>query len=687
VVVVLFTMGWRAGVIVGMQLPLVALGSLFVLQMMGGALHQMSIFGMIIALGLLVDNAIVMTDHVTGHLKGGADRADAVARSQSDLFWPLFASTVTTALAFAPIQLLPGSAGDFVGWIGGAVIIAIVLSFLTAQTIVPALAARFYAPGGKKGFLATGITWQRGVAAVEAALRYGIRRPLIGILVAISPALLGFALAPTLGNQFFPLVDRNMFDVRIWLPQRASLEETGRLVERVDAALREREEVERVTWIVGASHPPVYYNLIEDQDRSPHYAQGEVLVGTGREADRLVRELQHAFDERFPQARILLREYGQGPPVSADIQYRLFGRDLAQIQEIGERLRLALQSHEDVLHTRMTAPRGEPKLWFVPKEEETRLAGLFLGDLSRQIRAAVDGATGGVVLEGLADLPVRVRYSDGTRGDLSLVGSAPIVRAGGAPGQPPDWTALAAFGEFDLRPETPALARFDRLRVNTVEGYVRNEALPITISQNVLADLRAGGFSLPPGVTLELGGAAEQNEEAISNLLIYVPALLVVMIGALILIFRSLGNALILVTTVGLCFGLAMLATWSWGLPISFNTILGTLGLIGVGLNDSIVVLTEIRKADRNRSGDVEAVVGAASGVLRHVVSTTLTTMGGFLPILLFIGGDFWPALAIVLAGGILGATLLSLGFVPAAYVLLARLKARTRDARTAEAA
>lgn len=360
----------------------------------------------------------------------------------------------------------------------------------------------------------------------------------------------------------------------------------------------------------------------------------------------------------------------------ADIQYRLFGRDTDQLMRVGERMRLALQQHEEVLHTRMTTARGEPKLWLMPDEDAARLAGLGLGDLAQQLRAGLEGSTGGSILEDLADLPVRVRYNDAVRGDLAAVASSPIVRAAAPVPDEPDWSSLEAFGTFELRPETPALARFDRLPVNTVEGYVLNESLPITVGREVLDRLAAEGFNLPRGVFMEQGGAAQQNQEAVANLLIYVPALAVVMVGSLILVFRSVANALILVTVAGACFGLAMLTTWSMGFPISFNTILGTLGLIGIGLNDSIVVLTEIRKQDRHGTGDPAAIVGAVSRVLRHLVSTTLTTIGGFLPLLLFIGGDFWPSLAIVLAGGVAGATLLSIGFVPAAYALAARLGA-----------
>jgi multidrug efflux pump subunit AcrB len=682
VLVVLLTMGWRAGLIVGSALPLVGAGSMFVILLTGGELHQMSIFGMIIAIGLLVDNAIVMTDHVRRGLVEGLAPAEAVQRAQGDLFWPLFASSLTTVLAFAPILLLPGSAGDFVGWIGGSVITAIILSFLLSQTVIPALAAGFGAQAAKaKGPLATGLSWPWGAKTFHGALGFSLRHPPIGLLAAAAPALIGFALAPSLGQQFFPPVDRNMFDIQVRLPQGTPIDETRRVTQEIDAALHARDEVRRTTWVVGASHPPVYYNLVENQDRSPFFAQGAVTVGTPAQSDRLVRALQREFDARFPAAQIRLREFGQGPPVQSDIEYRLFGRDLGELQTLGEELRMALQADERVLHTRMTSRRGTPKLWLEADEDEVRLAGLSLSDLAGQLDASLEGRRGGSVLEGLADLPVRVRYEGEWRANLTDIASFPVIRPArdrpgaseGSANAPADWTPVEAFGTFDLRPETPSLSRFDSLRTNTVEADTVPDSLPIDVARQVLEEARADGFALPAGYSLEQGGAVEQNSDAVGNLLIYVPALTVVMVGALILVFRSLVNAGILGLVAFQCFGLAMLATWSIGFPISFNTILGTLGLIGIGLNDSIVVLSEIEKDPRARAGDPDAIRSQVSKVMRHIVSTTLTTIGGFLPLLLFVGGDFWPSLAIVLAGGIGGATLLSVVFVPTLYGWLRR--------------
>jgi multidrug efflux pump subunit AcrB len=221
-----------------------------------------------------------------------------------------------------------------------------------------------------------------------------------------------------------------------------------------------------------------------------------------------------------------------------------------------------------------------------------------------------------------------------------------------------------------LRPEPAGITRFDGVRCNIIRGYPRNDALPIEVARSVTTDLEESGFRLPAGYSVELGGNTENEREAVGNLTLYLPVLLILMASTLILTFRSVRLALLLGMTAILSIGLGLLATWVAGFPVSFNSILGTAGLIGVALNDSIVVLAAIRANPMAAAGERAAIVETVLGSMRHVLSTTFTTIGGFLPFLIFIGGDFWPPLAVVLAGGVSGSTLLAVTFIPAGYVL-----------------
>ena len=678
--VILFTMGLRAGLVVGAALPVTVALALFGLLAVGGSLQQMSIFGMMIALGLLIDNAIVIVDEISARLRSGAERDEAVAGSVEHLFSPLLASTLTTILSFAPIPLLIGNVGDFVGPIGVAVILALIASFVLSMTVVPALAGLGIGPAreGPSRWWRTGLDLPRLAAFSRHWLERGMRRPLRAIAVAVALPVLGFAVAPMLGSQFFPPVDRNMFDVQVWLPRDASLERTRDAVAEVEGVLRRHDSVQRVAWLLGGSFPSVFYNLVMSRDDASYYARGMVETRTAAEVKALLPALQRELDETVPGAQVVVRSFGQGPPVEAEVEIELHGPSLAVLQELGEEVRRRLAAHPQVLHTQQTLERGEPKLWVDVDEDEARLAGLSLREVAAQLEARLEGRTGGSVREGYEELPVRVRTRDAVRADRAALGDTQLL--GSTRGE---WLPLTALGSVELRPEIGGITRCDGVRCNRVRAYLEIGALPIDVTRAVVADLEDTGFALPAGYSMRVGGDSEESNAAVSALLTYAPVLGVLMVATVVLSFRSAALAALLFAVAGLSAGVGLLATWLAGFPFSFNSILGIAGLIGVALNDSIVVLAAIRDDERARVGDVEGIVDAVLGCGRHVLSTTFTTIGGFLPLLLFVGGDFWPPLAIVLAGGVAGATILATIFVPAGYVLTQR-RARARQGATA---
>ena len=675
--VIFLMMGWRLALIVGLTVPLVLSMVLFGLQVSGSAIHQMSVYGMIVALGLLIDNAIVMADEVSTARGEGSTALEAVDKAVRHLFFPLLASTLTTVLAFAPILFLQGGVGDFVGSIATSVIVALVVSFAVSMTITPSLTGIFH-----KSPLAGRRThfWRDGLRAAWISRLYrsgvglSLRIPIAAIALALFLPLSGFIAAKSLGNQFFPPVDRDMFEVQVFLPTDSSIYNTRNRVAEIEVVIREDEASRRVFWLVGGSFPTVYYNLVMNQDNANHYAHAIVVAQSNEAVKAMIEPLQATLDRRFPGAQIIVSQFGQGPPVVADVEYRIYGPSINELQNIGEQLRLTLQSHPDVLHTQATMTRGEPKYWVMVDEDEAQLAGLTLRDVAGQLQANLEGSVGGSVIEGLEQMPVRVRYAGEERSNLDKIASMQVVRSGND-----DWIPLSALGEIVLRPELGGITRFNGERTNIIKGFTRNEALPIDVSRSVLAQLETEGFVLPVGYRIGLGGAVEQDAEAKGNLTTYVPVLITLTIAILILVFRSVRLAGLLAVVAGLSVGLGLLATWLISFPVSFNTILGTLGLIGLAFNNAIVVLADIRANPKARLGNINAIADEVVKATRHILSTTLTTIGGFLPLLLIVGGDFWPSLAIVLAGGVGGSMILALLLVPSAYVLL---NAKPRDLR-----
>ena len=222
--------------------------------------------------------------------------------------------------------------------------------------------------------------------------------------------------------------------------------------------------------------------------------------------------------------------------------------------------------------------------------------------------------------------------------------------------------------------------------MNQILGFAKPDVLAIDITDEVLAKLDDEGFLLPPGYTLELGGEAENRDDAVGNLFLYLPVIIVLTVATLILTFRSVRMAFILLLVAPLSAGFGLLATWAMQFPVSFNTILGSIGLMGLTFNDNIVVLAALVKNAKAAQGDPDAIVDAILRSSRHLISTTLTTIGSFLPLLIFIGGQFWPPLAIVLAGGVVGSTLLAFTFTPAMFRLLVCEHDRTNEAHEGNA-
>lgn len=668
VAVVTFLMGWRSAVLVSSSIPLVGAATLFLVSVLGGQLHQMSVFGMIVALGILIDNAIVVVDESQRNLQEGMAREDVMSATLKQLLVPLFASTLTTVIAFAPIVMLPGGTGDFVGWIAISVIIAITAAFGISVTVIAALAAKY-----AEATLEDASWWESGLkggqytAGFTKLLHRAIQRPLLGLAVGFAAPLLGFLITPTLGNEFFPPTDRNMFSIKATLPESASLEATRAFSERMEADLEARTGVVKVDWLIGGSFPSVYYNLVMNQDNAPNFAQAVITTESPAATQSLVADLQQDTPALYPEAQILVAEFGQGPPASADVEIKIIGSSISTLQEAGEAVQRIMISHPSIVTTAITMPRGAPKLKVSANEDEAAATGLRNADLSNQLRAAIDGRQAGTVREGLEELPVRVRYGYDLQSQVEALEDFTFVSPTG------EFLPLSAVGEVEMVPDTAAIMRIDGERANVVRGWVASDALAIDVAADIQAAIEAEGLAVSDAYRVELGGQVEQSSDAQGSLATYAPLLVTAMLATLILAFRSLILVVPLLFVAVGSVGNAFLATWLIAYPISFNTLIGTIGLIGLAFNNSIVVLAAIRADKDARAGDVAAIIAQVEKTGRHILSTTLTTVGAFLPLLLLVGGKFWPSLAIVLSGGVLGSMVLSQFFIPAAYVLIAR--------------
>ena len=649
VAVLLIMMGWRSSIIVASALPLTLLMVMIALNVAEVPLQQISLTGLIIAIGLLIDNAIVVVDEYNKERQAGLAPAQAIDVSVRRLFRPLLASTLTTTFTFLPLVLMPGNAGEFVSTLGIGVVLAINFSLVLSLTVVPT-PGRFLRSwrAGAQGrrHAGVGIGGGRFAAPYRKLLHRTVARPWLGIGLALIVPVAGFAVSGQLVEQFFPPVNRNQFQVQLIMPPQSSLAETEANVLRARQLIHAHSEVARSHWFIGEKPPRVYYNITISEDATPSFAFGFVDTHSPAETHAMLPALQRELIAAFPNAEILALPFEQGPPVEAPIELRVFGPDVATLRQLGEEIRLVLSQTRQVTYTEASISGARPTLALYPDEDQARLGGFDPSAVAAHLDAGLSGLTGGTILEGTEELPIRVRLAAADRTDLARLIDQRLVASavdGGMTEDAVSGVPLRTLVRAELSPDVSLITRRHGERVNIVSAFVQ----PFTLPGKALADFRArldaGGFRVPAGYRLEYGGESEGSGEARAALISVFAPLLILMIATVVLAFNSFRMATIIGVVAVLSVGCALLTLWMFGFPMGFMAVIGTMGLIGLAINDSIVVLSELHTDERCRAADVEAICAKVIAATRHIISTTLTTIGGFLPLIIW-GRNFLAA-------------------------------------------
>ena len=676
--VVLFFMGAKASWIVGLALPLCASFAVFSLSFFNQQIHQMSIFGIIIAIGLLIDNAIVITDEIRLNLLDQSKtRLAVLQKSIRHLFAPLLASTLTTILGFMPIFLLAGNIGDFIGPIAISVVMALIGSLAISLTLIAALAARFLprdadldAPWYKRGYQLPSVS-----SAFKKLLAKAIKTPLLVLPVIVIVCLMGFVLSQQLANVFFPSADRDQFEIYVMLPDGSSIDHTHKVALEADEYIATKDGISQVTWMIGASTPAVYYNQVMTRDNAPAFANAVITTDSVAQADELIVDLQYQLQDRLPNTKVIVRKFGQGPPIAAPIEVDIYGTDLAVLDDLGKQVRLAMTQIPGITQSLVSISEGEAEVVVDVSENQSFIAQLSLSQIAQQLQVALSGQTGVSILEGTEELDIRVRVSNEQRSNLEQLDALPLIAGQGLDRQV---LGVGSIGELNMTPSISGITRENGVRVNKVQAYLLPDIAAVTAS-NQLRELIEQNIVLPPGYRLKMAGDADEQQQALGQLATYLPVLLVLMITALILSFSSVRFAAVIGVVSILSVGLGFFSLWLSGLPIGFNPLLGSAGLIGVAINGSIVVIAAIAANPKAMQGDTREIVEETMSCSRHILSTTFTTVGGLIPLLLFSEGSFWPPLAVVLAGGVGFSVILSLLFTPTLVAWQCRFRAKRR--------
>ncbi|PHQ74993.1 MAG: acriflavin resistance protein [Marinobacter sp.] len=650
IVAVVFTgMGIRMGLLVASILPMVALISIGLYDLGGGVLHQIAVIGMVISLGILIDNAIVIVESIQGYLDDGMRRLDALKQSVKELAGPLGASTGTTIAAFMPLLLSKGGTADFTRGVPVMIMLTLSVSYLLAVSVVPLLAARFLKPRKTDAREDKLVGLSRFLGDLVA------RRP--GTLILAGTALVVFSLSltPFMKQQFFPNADRPQVVVELYMPEGTDQERTSSVAADLERAIRTRPEAQEVHRFVGFTGPSFYYNL-QREPQAPNRGRIVVSTPTLEDTTGLVQWIRDYAGREMPELQLTAGILGQGPPRAAPVEVRVYHANDDTRARAVEQVFSALRSVKGTVDVRHNLDIGVPSIAINVDDASAARYGLNRADVAQSLY----GQSFGVVAEQYRQeedpIPLVLRSREGTGLSLPRLLSVNIYNDRG------DAVPLSAIASVETSWQSAALFQRNGTRMNTVwsnlmAGYSFSQALEGL-------EARLAESPLPPGTRLDMGGDAEGSGDANNALLTTAPIGVLLLLFFLLIQFNSFRRVGIILLTVPLAtVGIFPGLVFS-GSPFGFQSLLGVIALVGIVVNNAIVLL-DVMDRQLEKGNDIrDAVRKAVEQRTRPILLTTATTVAGLLP-LAFSSSTLWPPMAWAIISGLLASTVLTLLVVP----------------------
>ncbi|MFM8753671.1 MAG: efflux RND transporter permease subunit, partial [Phenylobacterium sp.] len=671
VLITLLPLGLRAGVVVMMSIPLSLLIGLALVQAFGFTLNQLSIAGFVLALGLLVDDSIVVVENIARRMREGEDRITAAINGTRQIGLAVVGCTAALMLAFLPLMALPGGSGAFIRSLPVTVLATVGASLVVALTIIPFLASRILSrhedPEGNPLLQTINGGIQRFYAPV---LHAGLARPLLTTALILGLCLTAIPMVRAIGTSLFPPAETPQFLVRIELPDGTALTRTEQALRYVDGVLAREPEVAWRAANLGRGNPQIFYN---QQQRESSTAYAEVFVGLkawkpGKSED-VVARLREGF-ARYPGARITLVLFETGPPVEAPIEVRLTGERLEVLKAGADRIEQILKSTPGARDVSNPLRVERTDLDLGLDEAKAATLGVAPGAARRTVRLALSGEEAARFRDADGDdYSVKVRLpmeptGVGDRNELDALGSVYVPTANGGA------TPLSTLSAPTPVTGPARIDRFERERTVTVSAFLEPGALASTVTTEV--ERRLADFALPPGYKLSYGGQAEAQSESFAGLGAAITIAIFGFLAVLVLEFGRFKSALVVAGIIPLGLFGAVGALALTGNSLSFTAVIGIIALIGIEIKNSILLVDFTEQLRREGVPLREAIERAGEVRFLPVLLTSVTAIGGLIPLALERSGLYSP-LAIAIIGGLISSTLLSRIATPVLYWLVAR--------------
>ena len=667
-IIILLALSFKSALIVIIAIPLSIITGLAFVDWAGFGLEQMSIAGLVVALGLLVDNSIVMTENISRFISMGYKPKEAAIKGASEIGWPIVSATVTTLLAFVPIILIPEKVGQFMRSMPVTIIATLSVSLFIALTLTPLIASRIFKQKSQNNLIETKKKnnhryLRRFIEGpYRIILSFSLSHKaliLIGALVVLFGSLF---MVKFIGFSLFPKAEKPQFMIKIDLPEGTNLDKTNSIVIDVESILDTIEDVKYYASNVGHGNPRIYYNAWP-KNYLKNY--GDIFVFLEEydteKFDNLISQLRNTFNN-FPGAIINIKELEQGTPIAAPIMIYVEGENIDELRKIASDVEIFIENETGTINIDNESAKSRTDLFININKEKANLFGVPIHEIDKTIRAAITGMPISKFRNQNGEefnIVMRMLFEDEIRmSDFEKI----FVKSMSGKLIP-----LRQLASIEFKKAPSLITRYNLSRTALITADLEKGANLDEIMKPVIQKLNE--YPFPNGYTYRIAGELESRDEAFGGMKIAMIIALISIFAVLVLQFKSFTQPLIIFTAIPLALIGSIWALFITGNSFSFAALIGLLSLIGIVINNSIILVDYTNRLRRDGKSIIEALKIAGEIRFTPIILTTLTTIGGLLPLTLR-GGTMWAPMGWAIIGGLLVSTMLTLIIVPVLYNL-----------------
>ena len=666
------SLGIRTGIVVALTIPVVVSTTFVLMYENGIYLHKVSLGALILALGLLVDDAIIVVEMMSVKLEEGFNHWRASTFAYESTAFPMLSGTLITCAGFLPLALAEGMVAEFTKSLSIVVFMALILSWIASVLVSPVLGYKIIENKAEK----PESEWTRRdhimhrlktvfYARFESLLHWALGHHKAVLLLTLGAFILSLLSFPLIKQEFFPSSTRNEIIISMQFPQSSSIDYTQNQAKSLDALLKDNEHIDHFTTYVGEGSPRFVLTLEPELPRA-NFMQTVIVTKSLEDRDALFKDLQDQLNEQYPSALINMQFVQIGPPSKYPVMLRVSGPDASEVKTIANDVKAKMQEDKDLHNIAFDWPDTEPVAQIHIDPDKARMLGINSYAVSLHLQSLLSGTKSGEYYEGNQTIPVTFRLSGNENHNLAALSSLPIQTGNGS------YVPLSQIATISMSQEEGIIWHRNMMPTISIHANVGPGVLGNAKTKEIYNKLAEYRQDLPTGYTIDLDGSAEKSVTAVQKLLMPMPIMLFAIMTILMFQLKRIALMFMALFTAPLGLIGVVLALNITRTPLGFMAILGIIALSGMIIRNSIILLDQIEIHRAEGQSAREAIINSATLRFRPIMLTAIAAILGMIPLM---GSVFWSPLAIAFSGGLLVATILTLIVLPVMYATWYKVK------------